>query len=1172
MSLPLPLGVAFFAVVSAVTLLIASAVAPPATDECENLKVVRGVTGCVKFSPDLEYYMLFNKMDPANPPNDGMFSFTLLVKKPNLLAGKWLGLGIGLSGGMKGADFLMLTKDASSSLWVASDRYSDDYGRPFADKSQDYEISSQSESATQLELNVKRKLDTCDYFDVRLNPHEANFCLWAHGSAAANGGEETTATTASSNIPPPTASPPPTRHAMHSSNARGATMCDFWVRASKPSYGSTTDYPIRAHHGKDPHEKAYVYTDHLVKSVSVENQYVTAFLSTRQIFGSNNTADADPLHPVRWITKIEPLIDNAALLHHIVLYSCPTLTHDTMPDTVYDVLMVETCDRLIMAWAVGGNGISFPSDVAFKLGERESVIALNMHYYNPNMLQNQRDASGFTFTALPVGQTTKYESDIWLFGDLFYQGLPNSKLHPDYHFSHFCPATCVEDMVEAKELTVLQLGYHGHFDTKRSEAGLIKRQNSVFDPDQQLAVGGGSSAGGTTTSFTAALQPGPLYLYDYNHQRTVESDLKIRRGSDGSYVRCTWDFSKRHYLMSYGDGSNDEMCFALWQYYPRQPGLGHGTCAFSLEDRTWIGEYRTAAGSYCSDFCERDVIRGYYVKKGSASTDLFEAQTVPFAQYGGRMETRAKATLVSEMTAACGSCSTTQRLWATEVPCESCAALNITSDCDVLVYRGWCPEEVAPTKIAIDGSNSANPAYAATNSAAQNTAIAAFAANYYKNEEAKLCSHYCAIGSEGKSLWSCLRSGRYTYAGGKLEHFPVRLRTSNFTDDPLSTSAAGATTSATMNSNDQCPAALPRSAFVTSAVPPTATPLVSSLPDGCAAHGDCLSYEYCADTKTWHPEDREWTNVTASSSSGLENGGFGLVANRKFCRSCSHCCQRVDAFDNACPGHCGCDHPNVRSCFKKGPMYMFCSGCGSADAGAPTSTSHANSNACVELPSETLLALGIDLNQPSMTANETALVGAAECPSLCPTTTIPTDSWAHYDSGSRTCEVCQDFGEIYEKRMTNYMDRFVTGEVANLLKPYSCEKAPQMLSIIQPLNPFVHATMEEHAKELCRWTLRESVCRRQEGGGGNAGNVLGGEAGESSGALGVGGHGKATAVGIFLMLIQGWLYRRTIWVISRVWPSMIVQADAHEWFEGVGVLHLQHEHSLSHTNANHDLK
>lgn len=203
----------------------------------------------------------------------------------------------------------MLTKDASSSLWVASDRYSDDYGRPFADKSQDYEISSQSESATQLELNVKRKLDTCDYFDVRLNPHEANFCLWAHGSAAANGGEETTATTASSNIPPPTASPPPTRHAMHSSNARGATMCDFWVRASKPSYGSTMDYPIRAHHGKDPHDKAYVYTDHLVKSVSVENQYVTAFLSTRQIFGSNNTADADPLHPVRWITKIEPLID-----------------------------------------------------------------------------------------------------------------------------------------------------------------------------------------------------------------------------------------------------------------------------------------------------------------------------------------------------------------------------------------------------------------------------------------------------------------------------------------------------------------------------------------------------------------------------------------------------------------------------------------------------------------------------------------------------------------------------------------------------------------------------------------------------------------------------------------------------------------------------------------------
>ncbi|CAD7946073.1 unnamed protein product [Amoebophrya sp. A120] len=993
------------------------AVVPPTTDPCDNLKTTRGKTGCVQLSADLEYFLLFNKMNPTSPPTSPPeFQFTLLVQKPNLLVNKWLGLGIGLSGGMRGADFLMLTKPSGQTSWVASDRYSDDYGRPFEDKQQDYVIVSQTEDTSKLEIVVKRRLDTCDFFDMKLNPYEANFCLWAYGTASDT--DSTTGTSSSSTTS--------SRHSMHSSNQRGSTMCDFWTRSAVPVYSNTIDYPVRAHHGVDVTAKAEIKTEHLVKSVSVQNQYVTAFLSTKQIFTDYNPATEGPKPSPRWITKIEPLIDNQALLHHIVLYSCPTLTHDTLPATVYDVLMVETCDRLILAWAVGGNGITFPNDVAFKLGEREEVIALNMHYYNPNLVPNQKDASGFTFTALTLasGLRPKYESDIWLFGDLFYQGLGNSKLHPNYHFTHYCPATCIEDMLEAKELTVLQLGYHGHFDTQRSEAGLIQLERSVFSEVVSSS---------TNSSFTAALQPGPQYLYDYNHQKLVESELKIERGKHGTYVRCTWDFSKRHYTMSYGDGSNDEMCFALWQYYPRQPSLGHGTCAFSLDDRTWLPAYREKSRQYCEKFCEKAVpeTKGYYVKKPAWTLandgDLFAGQSASptdFSTYGGRLEIRPKQTLVSEMQSACKQCSHTERLWQQYVPCETCASLNITDDCSVLAYRGWCPDSILPSHSSY-----------LSDLATRNAAIDTFAAAFYEEEEAKLCSHYCAIGKEQKSLWSCLRSGRHTYAGAKNEHFPVRVP-----DKETSTAVCAAT-------------------------PSTYKTALPDKQNQCSGHADCLPFEYCADTATWFSKDMVWQTT---------------VENRRFCRSCSHCCKRIDSVTTAtgCPSHCSClEHPNSASCQKLGADRMLCSALpdtGTTATLASTVSPNNQGNQCIQ-----------NSELPGLNATE---VSQHLCPAHCPLTVIPANTWVHYDHGGRVCEACRDYDDVFEKRMTNYIGQFMssTSSLTDLLKPYVCSRAEHILAILKPFNPFIHVTLQGHAFELCRWSLREQVCRQQVDSSGGA--------------------------------------------------------------------------------------
>jgi hypothetical protein len=41
-------------------------------------------------------------------------------------------------------------------------------------------------------------------------------------------------------------------------------------------------------------------------------------------------------------------------------------------------------------------------------------------------------------------------------------------------------------------------------------------------------------------------------------------------------MECEWDMHKRPHSMSWGDGTDDEMCFGAFMYYPRQRGLGAG--------------------------------------------------------------------------------------------------------------------------------------------------------------------------------------------------------------------------------------------------------------------------------------------------------------------------------------------------------------------------------------------------------------------------------------------------------------------------------------------------------------------------------------------------------------------------------------------------------------------
>lgn len=71
------------------------------------------------------------------------------------------------------------------------------------------------------------------------------------------------------------------------------------------------------------------------------------------------------------------------------------------------------------------------------------------------------------------------------------------------------------------------------------------------------------------------LELGRSNYYDWNHQGTdgmVAPGTKLYAG-DRIVVHCIFDTKERDVLTSYGDGTNDEMCFDFILYYPRDPKL-----------------------------------------------------------------------------------------------------------------------------------------------------------------------------------------------------------------------------------------------------------------------------------------------------------------------------------------------------------------------------------------------------------------------------------------------------------------------------------------------------------------------------------------------------------------------------------------------------------------------
>uniref|UniRef100_A0A8C6FRB4 DBH-like monooxygenase protein 1 n=1 Tax=Moschus moschiferus TaxID=68415 RepID=A0A8C6FRB4_MOSMO len=173
------------------------------------------------------------------------------------------------------------------------------------------------------------------------------------------------------------------------------------------------------------------------------------------------------------VIKVEPVIQKGheGLVHHILLYQCSSNFSDSVLDDGHECYHPNmpdaflTCETVIFAWAIGGEGFSYPPHVGLSLGTPldPHYVLLEVHYDNPTYKEGLIDNSGLRL--FYTADIRKYdagviEAGLWV--SLFHTIPPGL---PDFRSEGHCTLECLEEALEAEKpsgIHVFAVLLHAH--------------------------------------------------------------------------------------------------------------------------------------------------------------------------------------------------------------------------------------------------------------------------------------------------------------------------------------------------------------------------------------------------------------------------------------------------------------------------------------------------------------------------------------------------------------------------------------------------------------------------------------------------------------------------------------------------------------------------------------
>lgn len=235
-----------------------------------------------------------------------------------------------------------------------------------------------------------------------------------------------------------------------------------------------------------------------------------------------------PVTGNRQIVAIKPRVDNKAIVHHIVLMQSPNAVSPTpSPCSAFGMVTWPT----LWAWAPGIGDFALPPEAGFPMSGTMHYV-VQIHYNNIGRLMNQTDKSGFGLCT--TDKLRPNDADVIAFG--------TNKINVPAHGT--LDQTCTYDVNPALDSrTIFSTFLHMH--------KIGTEISSIVNPGASQTV----LADDPTFSFT--------------DQQWAPNNPKVQlHTGDKVATRCKWNNTTDN-PVSFGENTEEEMCFAIVAYYPK---------------------------------------------------------------------------------------------------------------------------------------------------------------------------------------------------------------------------------------------------------------------------------------------------------------------------------------------------------------------------------------------------------------------------------------------------------------------------------------------------------------------------------------------------------------------------------------------------------------------------
>jgi len=424
----------------------------------------------------------------------------------------WIGFGISSGQGkMEGADIVIgWVKDGKAYF---KDRHATGHTLPQVDSQQDYELISLKEENGKTIMKIKRKFDTCDSEDNKIEAGTTKVIYAYHPDDPSSEDEIQ----------------------IHSPQNRGARSVMLLNSFEKvPTLPSDTEtFEIR--HNRTP---------------------VSASRTTYKC----RVFEMPKFNEIRHIIKVEPVIQagHEGMVHHMLLYECRrnfTRQYLNYSGECYGPNMppaITQCAGLatIAAWGIGGKEFYYPEEAGFPIGKEDSpkVLILEIHYDNPENKKEITDSSGLRF--YHTKQLRKYDAGVLTVGAMVLDFMIIPPRQRSWKSTGVCSKECTREGFKDSTLptggiNVFATLLHTHLAGRKIWIRHLRNgrelPNIVRDEH-----------------------------YDFNFQEFQLLQKKVHVASGDSLENvCIYNTQDRKTATKAGLGTEEEMCVSYVMYYPK---------------------------------------------------------------------------------------------------------------------------------------------------------------------------------------------------------------------------------------------------------------------------------------------------------------------------------------------------------------------------------------------------------------------------------------------------------------------------------------------------------------------------------------------------------------------------------------------------------------------------